>query len=69
MKATTITFTALLMFIGTLSANDKAVEASKAHLSAVLLADYKKLEDTYNSKVVLMPVSSFRRNVRTDRLR
>ena len=59
MKTTTITVTALLMLVGALLANDNAVDASKAHLNAFLRADYKKLEDTYASKVVLMPGHEF----------
>ena len=54
-----MTVTALLMLVGALLGNDKAVEASKAHLNAFLRADYKKLEDTYASKVVLMPGHEF----------
>ena len=59
MKTTMITVTALLMLGGALLADDKAVDASKDHLSSFLRADYKKLEDTYASKVVLMPGHEF----------
>lgn len=54
-----ITVAALLMFGGALLADDKAVEASKSHLGNFLRADYKKLEDTYAPKVVLMPGHEF----------
>ena len=59
MKTLTITITALLMLAGALLANDQAVDASKPHLDAVLRSDFKKLENTYASKVILMPGHEF----------
>ena len=47
------------MLVGALLANEKAIDASKTHLSTFLRADFKKLEDTYASKVVLMPGHEF----------
>jgi hypothetical protein len=59
MKTIAMTVTALLMLVGALLANDEAVAVSKAHMNAFLQSDYKKLEDTYASKVVLMPGHEF----------
>lgn len=54
-----LTVTAFLMIGETLLADDKAIEASKNHVNSFLRADYRKLEETYASKVVLMPGHEF----------
>ena len=59
MKTLMATFAALLMLVGTLSANEEALDATRSHLSSFLHADYEKMGDSYASKVTLMPGHEF----------
>ena len=59
MKTLTITVTTLMLLVGTLSANDEALHVTKSHLRNFLHADHGKLQESYASKVILMPGHEF----------